>query len=419
VTAKLDRTATPGIYKRGSRYCVVFRDPLGKQRKRSARTLAEARDLKASLTADIARGEYRAVSKVTFAEYAPEWIRTYAGRTSRGVRDATRNDYGRRLGLDGHGQPLVEKGRQPTGALAYFGRVQLAAIEPRHIKAYAQQLASRGLAPNTVRLHLAPVKALLATGHEEGLIRANPAAGLRLAVGRVEEAEEEHVKALTEEELGKLLEAIPPEWRLFFEFLAHTGMRIGEIIALRWRDLDLSRRRVHVRRRYYRGTFDSPKSRYGRRDVPLSQRLAKELELRFMFEDNVENLVFPSAAGTVLDASNLMARVLKPAARKAGVPWASFHTFRHTCATRLFRRGGYAVQVQIWLGHHSPAFTQAVYVHLLSSDLPDGDVLDARGGNTPATGPAEMSRDGTAPEGPETGLESRSVSSELAAGSFF
>jgi hypothetical protein len=97
---------------------------------------------------------------------------------------------------------------------------------------------------------------------------------------------------------------------------------------------------------------------------------------------------------------------------------ASFHTFRHTCATRLFRRGVNAVQVQMWLGHHSPAFTQAVYVHLLSSDLPDGDVLDDPGGNARASGVAQTGRDGEAPEGAETGSDSRSVSSDLAARSF-
>jgi hypothetical protein len=89
--------------------------------KRAARTLAEARDLKATLTADVRRGEYRTLSKVTFAEYAPEWIRTYAGRTSRGVRDATRDDYRKRLGLDEEGQPTGE------GAVAFFGRMPLTA----------------------------------------------------------------------------------------------------------------------------------------------------------------------------------------------------------------------------------------------------------------------------------------------------
>ena len=60
---RLVKTSTPGIYKRGSRYVVIFRDPHGRQRKRTARTLAEARDLKAALTADVKRGEYRALSR--------------------------------------------------------------------------------------------------------------------------------------------------------------------------------------------------------------------------------------------------------------------------------------------------------------------------------------------------------------------
>src|SRR5436309_5119681 len=80
---RLVKTSTPGIYKRGGRYVVVFRDPHGKQRKRSARTLAEARDLKAALTADVRRGEYRTLSKLTFGEYATEWVGSYSGRTSR------------------------------------------------------------------------------------------------------------------------------------------------------------------------------------------------------------------------------------------------------------------------------------------------------------------------------------------------
>jgi integrase len=95
-----------------------------------------------------------------------------------------------------------------------------------------------------------------------------------------------------------------------------------------------------------------------------------------MLEDDVEGLVFPSSRGTVLDSANVMRGVLKPAARTAGVPWAGFHTFRHTAATMLFRRGLNAKQVQLWLGHHSAAFTLDTYVHLLPDDMPDADVLD-------------------------------------------
>jgi integrase-like protein len=86
--------------------------------------------------------------------------------------------------------------------------------------------------------------------------------------------------------------------------------------------------------------------------------------------------VFAARSGTPLDYTNIYRRVVKPAARRAGVPWAGFHTLRHTCATMLFRDGLNAKQVQLWLGDHSPAFTLAVYVHLSDEDLPDPSFLD-------------------------------------------
>ena len=405
MSAPLITTATPGIYKRGSRYCVVFRDAYGKQRKRSARTLAEARDLKSTLTADVARGEYRAVSKIGFTEYALEWIEHYGGRTARGIREQTKVDYQDRL---------------EQYAIPFFGRMQLAAIEPRDLKRFAAHVAESGLtcrtcrgdeekrlrcrvcggsgrrpgrmAPDSVRLAVAPVKALLATAHEEGVIRGNPAAGLRLVSQPSQAEAEDKVKALSEDELRRLLEEIPPNRRLFFEFLAHTGLRIGEALALRWSDVDFNRRLVSVERRFYRGTSAPPKSKYGRRKVRLSQGMARDLEERWLFIDDVEALVFPSDAGTVINSSNLMQRVLKPAGRRAGVPWVGFHTFRHTCATMLFRSGANAVAVQKQMGHHSPAFTLATYVHFLDDDLPNVDFLDgvtAEGGNEEATRPAE------------------------------
>jgi integrase len=81
-----------------------------------------------------------------------------------------------------------------------------------------------------------------------------------------------------------------------------------------------------------------------------------------------EALVFPSAAGTPLGDANLY-KVFKPAAARAGVPWAAFHTLRHTCATALFRAGKNPKQVQAWLGHHAASFTMDVYVHLLPDDV--------------------------------------------------
>jgi integrase len=91
-----------------------------------------------------------------------------------------------------------------------------------------------------------------------------------------------------------------------------------------------------------------------------------------------DDLVFTAERGGRIDQSNLMSDVLKPAAVEAGLgdwvvagnrrvarTWVGFHTFRHTCATLLFRNGWNAVQVQKFLGHTDPGFTLRTYVHLL------------------------------------------------------
>jgi integrase len=121
-----------------------------------------------------------------------------------------------------------------------------------------------------------------------------------------------------------------------------------------------------------RGRIQPPKSRYGRRDVPLAHELVSELRKRRMASEwpGDDHLVFPSLVGTPLKVENVRRRVLRPAAEEAGAAWAGFHTFRHTCAALLFDRGLNVKQVQRWLGHHSPSFTLDTYVHLLDERLP-------------------------------------------------
>jgi integrase len=89
-------------------------------------------------------------------------------------------------------------------------------------------------------------------------------------------------------------------------------------------------------------------------------------------------------------------RAVRAAGAAAGVPWAHPHALRHTCATRLFRAGLNAKQVQVWLGHHSPAFTLATYVHLLPDDLPDAPFGGNLGGNAGATSATDAGLNGAA-----------------------
>jgi integrase len=269
---------------------------------------------------------------------------------------------------------VLEYGRDlELHVIPVLGRLRLSEIEPQDLKALALHLAEKGLARATIRIVMAPVRALFATAVEEGLIRANPCAGLRVTAGAPSASGAEKRRALSEEELARLLEETPEHWRLVVRFLAQTGLRVGELIALRWEDVDLGARRVRVRRRLYRGTLDAPKSSYGLREVPISTRLAQDLwrHRGTCGHPDDGDPVFATLTGRPLRGEFLLRSVVKPAAERAGVGWAGLHTLRHTCASILFRSGWNAKQVQMVLGHHSPAFTLATYVHLVPDDLPE------------------------------------------------
>jgi integrase len=360
MASQLERTQTPGIYKRGSRYVVTWRDRSGKQRRQSARTLAEARDLKAKN-----RNQHGPTRRIRFAAYSPLWLEGYRGRTGEGIGAGTLGDYARSLEQDG---------------VHYFGRMFLDEITTGEVKRYVSHLEKRGLAPASVAKALTVARLVFASAVEDddyGL-PSNPALGVR--VGRRRGETDEPVKVLEPDELARLLDELGSDWRLFFDFLFETGLRISEAIEIRWDDIGLDR--LSVSRQFYRGKLGKPKGNKTR-TVRLSERMARELrQLRTARAD--DELVFTAERGGRLIPSNLMSRVLKPAAVKIGLgewkiersrrraeTWVGFHSFRHTCATQLFLRGWNAKQVSVFLGHSDPAFTLRTYIHLLPEDLPE------------------------------------------------
>ena len=142
---KMEKTKTPGVFKRGGRYVVVYRHR-GRQHKRFARTYAEARTLKGTLTADVARGEHRETRAVTFEGYACDWIDTYQGRSTRGFRESTRVGYRRTI---------------EQKAIPFFAQrtALLNELEPRDVRAFVawlfdEKAQGRKLAASTIRGHV-------------------------------------------------------------------------------------------------------------------------------------------------------------------------------------------------------------------------------------------------------------------------
>lgn len=159
---------------------------------------------------------------------------------------------------------------------------------------------------------------------------------------------------------------------------APSGLRISEAIALQRRDLQLDELRpyLRVRRAIVRGRVEPPKSKHGRRKVPLSRPLAAKLanHMDVILDRTDTAWVFASQIGTPLDADNLRSRLIKPLMRQIGAPWAAWHTLRHTYASLQLARGANVVQLSRALGHHAASFTLDTYIHRLDGE--DANALD-------------------------------------------
>jgi integrase len=375
MAAKLTKTNTPGIFRRhiagcgGGRchcaYVVVWRHR-GTQHTATFPTLSEAREGKGNRDA----GDTRPASREQFADYVRTWLDSYRGRTARGLAERTRRTYRRDM---------------ERWAIPYFRGRRLDEVEPPDVRAFVRHLERADLRPASIRAILAPVKAMYATAVEDGTVRFNPTRGLRIA-DRRDPADDQEARALTRAELTRLLDHLPERWRLLFEFLAHTGLRISEAVGLTWADVEFGDRpRLRVRRQDCRGEVGALKSEHSRRDVPLSPRMARRLWALGADQPGTDR-VLKSPLGLPLTYGNLRRRVLIPATRGAGLghldaegkwrTWVTFHTFRHTCASLLFDAGRDVKQVATWLGHGDPAFTLRTYVHLMDDGIGDAAFMD-------------------------------------------
>jgi integrase len=406
MSAPLVRTATPGIYKRGSRYVVVYKVD-GRQRKESARTLADARALKASRKAAGDRGEHVAPTTVKLADYARGWIDRYQGR-GKGFRERTRDDYRRdleRYVLPFLGAKRLTALRRADVAAFVAWLVDDQAQAKRHERESAQRRAD-GQRPLRVpgplrdrtvaRIH-AVLSAVLSSAVLDDLRRDNRASRVplprrdQLPMPGDDDDAEGQAKALTRAELAAVLLVVHPDWRPFFRLLAATGLRVSEALALDVAHLRLdgSRPVVRVRRAVDRDHMDRPKSDHGVRDVPLPHAVVVELRAHVAklppapaaAQAKWGRLAFPSAAGTPMAPENLRRRVLKPAAEEAGAPWAGFHAFRHAFASLHIERGTNIVRLSRLLGHHKPSFTLDVYAHMLDDGMGQPLDLDAELGS--------------------------------------
>ena len=249
----------------------------------------------------------------------------------------------------------------------FFGQDTLAEVTPKGIVQYKAKRYQDGVKPATINRELALMKHAFNLAIKEWeWAKQNP-------VSRVsfEQEDNKRDRWLSQEEEGRLLPTcVPWVWEIVMTAL-HTGMRMGEILSLRWDTVDLFRRTVTILH-----------SKNGdKRTIPLNGNMFALLKEKLKDRVSSSEWIFPSQAGTKRDGHGLR-RAFRKALKMATIQDFHFHDLRHTFATRLVQAGVDLYKVQKLLGHRSPVMTQR-YAHHCSESLREGvNVLDREGAIT-------------------------------------
>jgi integrase len=270
----------------------------------------------------------------------------------------------------------------------HFQNTSIERIKPADIEAYVTAKARAGLAVKTITNHLNFAHGVFRFALRRGWATSNPVAAADRPRGAQADPD---IRFLTTEELEALLRAVPrddvlgPTDHALYTLAAMTGLRQGELVALRWRDIDWTAGLVRVRRNYSRRQWGTPKSRRSSRSVPLADRVAAELDHHFkrsLYRSD-DSLVFCHPhTGNPYDASKLRVRfyaameaagMQQKCGRKGGI---TFHSLRHTFGTRMAAVGVPMRTLQEWMGHRD--FTTTLIYADFAPDPSGGAVFAQR-----------------------------------------
>jgi len=240
--------------------------------------------------------------------------------------------------------------------LPFFGQVRLAEIGPADVQMFLAEKAKR-FAPKTVLALRNLLSKIFGTAQRWGYLQQNPARGAQVpALVTVRER-----RALTPEQVRALLDVLKEPYRTMVLLAVLSGLRRGELFALRWKAVDFGENSILVTETLYEGRSAPPKTRASRRKVFVAPLVMEALRRLGSPNAQAGELVFATERGTPLNANNVRNRVLIPACRRAGIPAVGWHDFRYTYATWADPTGESIKALQAQLGHTDSQLTLSVY----------------------------------------------------------
>jgi integrase len=256
-----------------------------------------------------------------------------------------------------------------------LSRKKLKTLGAQDVAGFYRRKLDEGCSPASVHKMHETLHKALKQAVRWGYMTRNPADDVDPPKAHTEE-----VHPLTRDEARRLLETVQDDrLEALYVVALHTGLRQGELLALKWEDLNLEERTLQVRRTVTKDggklEIGPTKTAKGRRTVKLTRdatdalrgHLDRQLEeidgLGDLFREN--GLVFCSTKGTLINPTNLRKRSFAPLLERAGLPHMTFHQLRHTAATILLLKNVNPKIVSEMLGHASITITLDTYSHVL------------------------------------------------------
>lgn len=309
-------------------------------------TLAGARQWRADAIAAIGAGKLSADRGPTLRAAAEQWLR---GARSGHVRNRSGDPY----------KPSAIRSYEANlrlRVLPDFGASRLGEIRPRDLQELVDRLAVAGAGASTITTTITPLRAIYRRAVNRGVVDRNPTHGLELPALR------RGVRRFASREQAEaLLAALGPSDRALWATALYAGLRRGELVALRWDDVDLAVGVIHVRRGWDSVEGEvAPKSRQGRRKVPVPGILRDYL-LEHRTASGEELHVF----GGDLPRVRRRAEVAAERWRDHGLEPITFHAARHSYASFMIAAGVNPKAVSTFMGHANIAITFDLYGHLM------------------------------------------------------
>jgi integrase len=362
-----------GIYRQANgRYAVcVMVEGRPRFRTIGAVALPEARRERELLQLAAANGELPLSPRMTFEAVAARWLAEFEVKVAAGER--------RERTLD------LYRSQLRVHLLPRLGRRRVALLGPDDVAAVARELQATGLAPWTVKGILGALSCVFTYALRRGYIGAHP-------FWRLERDERPRLlrskqRALSRAELARLFAACPRRYRSLLATGLYTGMRLSEVLALSWDDVDFAAGVVHVRYQLARGRGGlpprrvPPKTAASLRSIPLLPQLAAapRAHKRASPFNAGADYVFAMSRGTPLLHHNVSKRALRRAAIDGGLDRGEqrlrLHDLRHTFASHLIIDIRLDVaQVSRILGHSQTSMTLDTYTHLFEQAAHTADV---------------------------------------------